>query len=153
MGKNQIRLLAMFIFVIMLTACSKKESELPYVEVDLSVTPEQADVGEMVTIEAKVTYGDEVVTDADEVSFEIWRAHDEEHEKIEIEHAGEGNYRLEKTFEQEGTYYVISHVTARDMHNMPKREFVIGEASEPEETPSSSHMNHEDSEEDHSGEH
>lgn len=153
MGKNQIRLLAMFLFVMVLAACSDKETEPKLVDVDLSVSPEQAEVGEMVTIEAKVTYGDEVVTDADEVSFEIWRAHDEDHEKIEIEHAGEGNYRLERTFEQEGTYYVISHVTARDMHNMPKKEFVIGEPSEPEESPSSSHMDHEDSEEDHSGEH
>lgn len=153
MGKNQIRLLAMFLFVMVLAACSDKETEPKLVDVDLSVSPEQAEVGEMVTIEAKVTYGDEVVTDADEVSFEIWRAHDEDHEKIEIEHAGEGNYRLERAFEQEGTYYVISHVTARDMHNMPKKEFVIGEPSEPEESPSSSHMDHGDSEEDHSGEH
>jgi hypothetical protein len=67
------------------------------------------------------------------VKFEIWRAHDENHEKVEIKHAENGIYRLERTFEQEGTYYIISHVTARDMHNMPKKEFVIGTPSEPEE--------------------
>ena len=32
----------------------------------------------------------------------------------------------------EGTYYIYAHVTAEKMHNMPKKEFVIGQPSEPE---------------------
>ena len=71
--------------------------------------------------------------DADKVTFEIWRSKDEKHEKIDVTHAEDGIYRLEKSFQQEGTYYIISHVTARDMHNMPKKEFIIGTASEPED--------------------
>ncbi len=104
------------------------------IDVVLTVKPETGQVNEPITFEAKVTQGKENVEDAKEVKFEIWRAHDENHEKIEIEHAENGIYRLEKTFEQEGTYYIISHVTARDMHNMPKEEFIIGTPSEPEET-------------------
>ncbi|MEQ2529709.1 FixH family protein [Bacillaceae bacterium CLA-AA-H227] len=138
--------------IVFITGCTQKDekSEEPlFTEVKLSVNPEKGEVNEPVIIEAKVTYGEEEVTDADEVLFEIWRAHDEEHEKMEIKHAENGIYRLEKSFEQEGTYYVISHVTAREMHSMPKTEFVIGEASEPEED-SSSQMNMEEHEE---GEH
>ena len=57
----------------------------------------------------------------------------DKHEKVEIKHTENGIYRLEKSFPQEGTYYIISHVTARDMHNMPKKEFTIGTPSEPED--------------------
>lgn len=140
MRKKLMFLLFTIIGIGILTACSQKEEAEPlFVDVKLSVSPEKGELNEPVTIEAKVTYGEEEVTDADEVTFEIWRAHDEEHEKMEIEHAENGIYRLEKSFEQEGTYYVISHVTAKEMHNMPKKEFVIGEASEPEDDSSNSH--------------
>lgn len=133
-------LLFLILGIAIITACSQQEEAEPqFIDVKISVTPEKGQLNEPVTIEAKVTYGEEEVTDADEVMFEIWRAHDEEHEKMEIEHAENGIYRLEKSFEQEGTYYVISHVTAKDMHNMPKKEFVIGEPSEPEEDSSKSH--------------
>lgn len=145
MRKYFFVLMIMLLGVGFLAACSQDEEVEPlFIEVKLNVSPEKGEVNEPVTFEAKVTYGEENVTDADEVLFEIWRAHDEEHEKIEIEHAGDGIYRLEKAFDQEGTYYIVSHVTARDMHSMPKVEFVIGEPSEPEENSSSSHMDHEE---------
>ncbi len=111
-----------------------------YLDVEISIDPEKGEVGEKIIFEAFVTYGNEPVEDAYEVSFEIWRAHDPEHQNTVVDHAGDGVYRLEKEFAEEGTYYVIAHVTAKDMHYMPKREFVIGEASEPEENPSSSIM-------------
>jgi hypothetical protein len=130
----------MVLSVFMISACNNKEQQeqaddkLPeFVEVNLSVTPEHGKANEPIIFEAKVTQGEENVEDADEVKFEIWRAKDEKHEKIEVEHSEDGIYRLEKAFEQEGTYYIISHVTARDMHNMPKKEFVVGTASEPED--------------------
>lgn len=154
MKKMIFALLVLWLGVGFLTACSQDEEVEPlFIEVDLKVSPEKGEVDEPVTFEAKVTYGEENVTDADEVLFEIWRAHDEDHEKIEVEHAEDGIYRLEQTFEREGTYYIISHVTARDMHNMPKKEFVIGEPSEPEEEASSSHMDHgeHDNNEEHEG--
>ncbi|EIJ78520.1 hypothetical protein PB1_13219 [Bacillus methanolicus PB1] len=126
------------VFAFILAGCSnnnqkKTEEEPQFLDVKLSVNPEKANVNEPVTFEAKVTYGDEEVTDADDVKFEIWRAHDKNHEKIEVKHAENGIYRLEKSFDREGTYYIVSHVTARNMHNMPKAEFVVGRPSEPEE--------------------
>jgi hypothetical protein len=139
------------LLLVGLSGCSEEKAEhkLPeMIEVVLTVTPETGQVNEPVTFEAKVTQGEENVEDAKEVKFEIWRANDENHEKIEIEHAENGIYRLEKTFEQEGTYYIISHVTARDMHNMPKKEFIIGTPSEPEEsTDSKDSMDHMEMEE------
>jgi hypothetical protein len=124
-------------------SCSNKKEQadnLPQmVEVDLSVTPDPGKINEPITFEAKVTQGKDKVNDA-EVIFEIWRAKDDKHEKVEIKHTENGKYRLEKSFPQEGTYYIISHVTARDMHNMPKKEFTIGTPSEPEDPNSKSSM-------------
>lgn len=131
----------------------EKATDLPeMVEVELSISPETSKPNQSITFEAKVTQGKEKVEDADEVTFEIWRSKDENHEKIKINHAGNGIYRLEKSFQQEGTYYIISHVTARDMHNMPKKEFIVGTPSEPEDAKSEMNMNdhsHHDEEEAH----
>ncbi|SDL89951.1 FixH family protein [Bacillus sp. OK048] len=128
-------------FVLVISACNSnskdhgaKSDELPeFVDVELTISPEKGQVNAPIIFEAKITQGNENVEDADKVTFEIWRAKDEKHEKIEVKHAKDGVYRLEKTFQQEGTYYIISHVTARDMHNMPKKEFIVGNASEPED--------------------
>ncbi|MFJ8244973.1 FixH family protein [Peribacillus asahii] len=123
------KIIVLFLTVlIVLVGCGKEEEEqLPkMLHVELEVTPELAKVNETVIFQAKVTYGDEIVTDADEVSFEIWREDEEESETILVKHSQDGVYKLEKTFKEEGTYYVYAHVTARNLHTMPKREFVIG---------------------------
>jgi hypothetical protein len=144
-------LITLIAFIILsLSACAQQEEEETpqFLDVKLTVTPEHAEKGEPVLFEAKVTYGEEQVTDADEVSFEIWRANDEKHEKVEVEHKENGVYSLEKTFDIDGTYYIYAHVTARSMHNMPKKEFVVGTASEKEDDSSSTMT---DEEMDHSG--
>ena len=121
-----------------LSACANEpeknasKEELPFLEVDLKIDPEQAEMGEEVIFTAHVTYDGKPVTDADEVEFEIWRSQSETHEKREVSHKKDGIYELGKEFTEEGTYYVYAHVTAKDMHNMPKKEFVIGKPSEPE---------------------
>lgn len=143
-GKRFLFMLPILGIALFLQACQtahrSETFELKYLNVELDIDPEKGDPGETITFTASVTYGDEPVEDAWEVLFEIWRAHDPEHEQFPAEHSGDGIYRIEKAFEREGTYYVIAHVTARDMHTMPRREFVIGTESEPEERPSSSIM-------------
>lgn len=140
------RLLVIFMAAVLLvmisTACQQQEleEEPQFLEVQLTAQPEKAELNEEITLEAKVTYGTEEVEDADEVKFEIWRSQAEEHEKIVVEHDENGIYRLNKSFDEEGTYYIISHVTARRMHNMPKIEFVVGSPSEPEEAGKSTEM-------------
>ena len=138
MGKKGL-LLFMVTTVLMLTACvSQKEEktsgdDIPFLEVDLTVNPDKAETAEKVLFEAAVSFGGKPVENADEVNFEIWRSKSENHEKIEIEHAEDGIYRLEKSFAEDGTYYIYAHVTAEGMHNMPKKEFTIGTPSEPED--------------------
>ncbi|MEH7075393.1 FixH family protein [Neobacillus drentensis] len=134
-----------FVIVLCLgivVSCNKKDQgdSLPkMVDVNLSIKPNPGKINEPITFEAKVTQGKDKVNDA-EVIFEIWRSKADKHEKMEIKPAENGIYRLEKAFPQEGTYYIISHVTARDMHNMPKKEFTVGIPSEPEDENSSNSM-------------
>lgn len=150
--KKSSMLIMILLISIFIAACSQEsiDEEPQFLDVELTINPEKAEVNEPVMFEAKVTYGDEEVTDADEVKFEIWRAHDEEHEKIVVEHDENGIYRLEKSFSEEGTYYVYSHVTARNMHNMPKKEFIIGQPSEPEGESASTEMDEDEQHSEHS---
>ncbi|MRG85847.1 FixH family protein [Salinibacillus xinjiangensis] len=127
--------------VLFLAACGSQQETNKRLQVQTDM-PEMIDVtiqlpedfqpNEKVTIEGKVTQGNELVNDANEVKFELWEAGDaeEDHEMIMDEYQGDGIYSINKTFEKDGHYSVIAHVTARDMHNMPKQEFVVGDPGE-----------------------
>lgn len=140
-------MIVMCVALALLAGCGKEEEIPKLLNVDLTVEPTKGERDEPVTFKAKVTYGEEEVKDADDVSFEIWLANSENHEKIAATHKGNGIYELEKSFNEEGTYYVYAHVTARDMHNMPKKEFIIGTPSSPEENGGSKNMDEMDHDE------
>ncbi|SET34012.1 YtkA-like [Salinibacillus kushneri] len=101
-------------------------SELKMLNVEIQL-PEEIQVNKEVLLKAAVTLDEEKVTDADNVKFEIWKegSAEENHEEIEGAHEKDGIYSISKTFQEKGTYYVIAHVTARGMHNMPKEEFTV----------------------------
>lgn len=85
-------------------------------------------------IEILVTEGEEPVSDADEVLFEIWEhGQREDAEFIEGELEGDGKYFIEYTFEEAGYYYAIPHVTARGKHTMPTQAFNVGGVEKPED--------------------
>lgn len=89
------------------------------------LTAEKVTAGEDVELSAEVTQGDEKVEDANEVVFEVRASGQDKGEMIEASHEGDGIYSVKKKFDNEGTYIVIAHVTARDMHHMPSQEIVV----------------------------
>lgn len=95
------------------------------IEVEIEITPSTVTTQSPATITAIVTQDGETVDDASEVMFEIWLSGQDDHEMIEGVHQGDGKYSIEKSFAEKGTYYVVAHVTARNMHNMPKKEFIV----------------------------
>ncbi|PFG07140.1 FixH family protein [Bacillus sp. es.034] len=106
---------------------AKKEEKLEAIDAKLNV-PEKGEKGEPVSLSTKVTQGDENVDDAGEVKYEIWKnGQKDESEMLEAKHEKGGLYKAEKTFQEDGLYTVQVHVTARDMHTMPKKEIAIGE--------------------------
>ena len=136
MKKNSLLMILILFIFTLVTACSQQKEKITetpkFLDVQLSINPIQGNINEVTTFEAKVMYGDKEVTEPDEVTFEIWRAQDNKHEKFDPINKGNGLFVLEKSFSMEGTYYIYAHVTAENMHNMPKKEFVIGQPSEPE---------------------
>ncbi|PAQ16173.1 hypothetical protein CD798_03615 [Bacillaceae bacterium SAOS 7] len=117
--------------------CSKEEKKVEEnksevvapLEVKIQL-PETIKTNENIKIEALVKQGEEKVADADKVEFEVWKGDAKDHEMIVAKHQGGGVYSIEKTFSEDGNYAVIAHVTARDLHNMPKKEFVVGAQEE-----------------------
>ncbi|WP_257350673.1 FixH family protein [Pseudalkalibacillus decolorationis] len=102
------------------------------VEVDINL-PEKMAPNEESILKAVVTQGDEPVGDADEVQFEIWKANQKQDSNlIDAKYDKDGVYQVKTSFDSEGVYYVQTHVTARDLHVMPKMHFVVGDVSEEE---------------------
>jgi len=104
------------------------EGMMEPLKVDLTLSPEQAKVGEQVSIEVLVTQQNKKVDKADEVEIEIIKDGDSSvHEKVPAKNEGDGKYVLEKTFDSEGTYKITSHVTYGPQHTMPTKSLTVSE--------------------------
>lgn len=137
MGKK-ISLLIMIFGLILLAACGQNNDDatsdadtedqeaLKTLNVAFEV-PETADLNEDVTLKAIVTYGDEEVVDADDVEFEYWLAgHEDNSTMLDAENNEDGTYTQTVSFDQDGEYEIYAHVTARDLHTMPKKAITVG---------------------------
>ena len=129
-----IKYLVPFALLLFLAACTAGESgtgEVPeVVEADVQL-PVKMNPGEDYQLQVEVTQGGEPVEDADEVLFEMWN--DSEgggSSRVEAKHIGEGIYQVDENFEITGVYSVQTHITARGMHVMPKRQFQVGDVTE-----------------------
>ncbi|MDO6449431.1 FixH family protein [Oceanobacillus profundus] len=129
---RKLFLLMLASVLVILTACGGNEDEgtadideLMSLEVEFEV-PETAKVGETILLKAIVTYGDENVDDADEVSFEYWKeGNEDDSTTIKSTNNGDGTYTAEIIFEHEGVFSLYAHTTARDLHTMPKKSVTV----------------------------
>ncbi|MBM7648680.1 hypothetical protein JOC78_001626 [Bacillus ectoiniformans] len=133
---KKIWMIAISILLLLVAGCSgeesqkekapeKKEKIVSPLDVKIQM-PEEIVPNQEVKVEAHVTQGDKKVEDASEVKFEVFKSGVKETEMIKGEHQGEGIYSMNKVFEEEGSYSVVAHVTARDLHSMPKKDFQVG---------------------------
>ena len=120
---------------VFLVACGNEENdemnhdapesdEMRTLDVEL-FTPDHIMSGETVELTAHVTSNEEDVTDADHVMFEIQDENEEPVEEITAEHSENGEYTVEYTFDEAGTFTVISHVDAFSLHTMPSSEVIV----------------------------
>jgi hypothetical protein len=139
-GQKMKKYLYVFILAVMVLAACGKDSgdssqgdagqvpEILEAKIDI---PEKVELNEEITLSVEVVQGKEAVEDADEVKFEIWQdGNQEESEMLPAAHTGKGIYEAHKTFVKDGDFIVQVHVTARDMHTMPKAEVQAGEGGE-----------------------
>lgn len=118
------------------------EEAVPMLQVTIPI-PEQLAVGKA-TLRAEVLNGTEVVDDADEVLFEVWKSGEfEQSVKIEGVYT-DGFYEANYTFTEDGVYYMYAHITAFNLHTMPKKQMIVGSPNmaEVKEDNSSSQMHH-----------
>jgi hypothetical protein len=123
--KLRFFLLMMLLFV---SACSsnKQQSEnTAIITVDLSYQPQQIKVGEETTLQALVKQGEELVADAQDVQFEVWKDGQQKHDMVVAESKGKGVYSAVKQFQDSGKYHVMYHVTARGMHSMKQQDVTV----------------------------
>lgn len=131
--------------MLLLTACSagqdQKDGSLDnppeLLEVTI-ITPEKIETNQEITIIAEVIQGEEKVTNADEVKFEVWKSGQEDHEMIPAHNEKDGTYSIKKSFSEGGNYFIVAHTTANRMHSMPKKAVSVeggesGHSHTPEE--------------------
>ena len=134
MMKKRYKLLGLIIGLGILSACGKEADDGSSVEVlplvvELTVT-EQAEVGEIIEMEALVTYGDEKVDDADKVVYEVWEEGKKD-DSVMIDSVNEkdGTYTAETSFDHDGLFHIQVHVDAKNLHTMPVKQVTIGEGA------------------------
>ncbi|HEX7064652.1 MAG TPA: SCO family protein [Bacillales bacterium] len=94
-------------------------------KVDILLGPGKIQAGKPMEIRAAVSQGGRKVNDAEEVMFEVWAKGDAKHQMFHGKSEGDGIYAIQKTFKSPGIYYVMSHVTARGQHIMPKKKIIV----------------------------
>jgi hypothetical protein len=119
--------IALFLFLLCFaTSCTSKSSETLQKPVPLSVSfaviPSVPKIGEPAVISVRVEQQGKPVNDADEVKFEIWKKGSGDHQIIQAVKKADGLYGVQETFKEPDTYYVMYHVTARDLHKMIQYE-------------------------------
>ena len=135
------KLMVLGAFGLMLAGCgmaeesadnaTASEQEVQGLEVEVLTEP-RGETGEW-TLEAYVSQGGEAVNDADEVKFEVFEAgKKDESVKIDYTDVKDGIYSIKHTFQDDGVYYFIPHVTARSLHTMPTQQVIVGRVTDEE---------------------
>ncbi|GAA0589683.1 FixH family protein [Virgibacillus siamensis] len=143
------KIILLILTAVVLAACGQtnntsnsSDEVVQPIQADLQV-PKRAEPGKKITFKVTVTQNEKAVNDADEVKFEIWQEGSKSNsEMVKAKHTKNGIYIVKKTFDQKGIYYVQSHVTARQMHTMPKAKINIGNAKKKDTTKKEHNRHH-----------
>lgn len=120
---------------ISVTGCSPSMStnETPEMVEANILLPGKITLNQPNTLKVQVKQGKKTVDDAEDVEFEIWKSSSKEKsELLKAKHASGGLYEVNKTFKTNGIYFIQTHVTARGLHVMPKKQVVVGILSKKE---------------------
>ncbi|KIL46746.1 FixH family protein [Jeotgalibacillus soli] len=150
--------------LLLIAGCGNGEEEeqntaVPEIVDAKIIIPEMVESNEETPLQVRLTQGGEPVNDANEVVFELWNdVNGGESDMIPAVRKGDGVYQINMMFEEDGVYSLQTHVTARDMHVMPKKQFTVGEVTEEQlekanENIQNQESNHMEGEHDDQGDH
>ncbi|CAD2070705.1 FixH family protein [Phocicoccus pinnipedialis] len=124
--KRILTLLMTTLIAVTMAACGNSEAEdhamhentdeVHPLEVELTV-PTEVTAGEKVQFKAHVFMDGEAL-EADSMMFEVKKG-EESLAMIDGEYKDNGDYTIDYTFEETGTYEVIAHTDAMHQHTMP----------------------------------
>lgn len=129
---KKIGVMAQFTFVICLIAivvgCSNQSEVYSTKKLDVHIVSdkEQIKVNEPVKFIATVTYGNEKITEAATVKFEVIE-NGVSSGLLEPVNEGNGTYILETMFLSPGQHQVIPHVDYKGFHEMPSLSLHVSE--------------------------
>lgn len=124
------KVLSVLIACMMITVgCSNGKEKEQAVEKPLDVSillpTSEINVNKEITFRAEVTQNKKVVADAEDVQFEIGMQGEDSLAMLEAENGADGIYSAKYKFTEPGDFYVVAHITARDQHSMPKKDFKV----------------------------
>jgi hypothetical protein len=136
--KKGLGFLSMIILLLLSTACSLHANvedlyeQAKPLNADI-LLPENISLHQKQALKVRLTQEGKIVEDATSLQFEIWnKDHPEDRETVVAQYEGNGMYRSEKTFNEDGIYYVKADVKARNLHVMPTKLVIVGKVSEKE---------------------
>ncbi len=134
MKKSALFLLVGVVCLLLSVGCSanladEDKNDAKVVNVAIQPVQEVLIPGRAILIDAHVTENAADLTDADAVTFEIWKKDSDKHETIAASHWQDGVYRIKTLFHDGGVYYAKVHVTAKDVTVIsPEKELTVADS-------------------------
>ncbi|WCN39315.1 FixH family protein [Aneurinibacillus uraniidurans] len=127
------RVLLLVFLLVALVGCSANNTQKPSanaepapIEVEFQTKTWAPKVGDTLTFKLVVTQNGQPLDKPDDVYIELWKDKQREnHETVKPKKIGAGLYELTQTYKEPGTYYLMYHVEAGEVHEMSKRKVVV----------------------------
>ena len=113
----------LYLFVLLLAGCSALSAET--LEVTIKATKHEVGAFEPVKITSLVTVNNEPISSGAELEFELINPDGTSIGTVTPTNEGEGLYSIETSFDGQGTYKIISHVSYGELHEMPEVEVTL----------------------------
>lgn len=113
----------LYLIVLLLAGCSAPPTET--LEVTIKATKHEVEAFEPVKITSLVTVDNEPISSGAELEFELINPDGTSIGTVTPTNEGEGLYAIETSFDGQGTYKIISHVSYGDLHEMPEVEVTL----------------------------
>lgn len=109
--------------VLVLAGCSAPPAET--LEVTMKATKQEVEAFEPVKITSLVTVNNEPISSGAELEFELINPDGTSIGAVTPTNEGNGVYSIETSFDGQGTYKIISHVSYGELHEMPEVEVTL----------------------------
>ncbi|OLS40063.1 FixH family protein [Bacillus sp. MRMR6] len=129
------RVLLLFLLTVFLSSCSLNEGteklyrEENVLKIDI-VLPSELEAAKEYEIQAILTTADGKVPEIKDITMTIWKNGKDPDEVIVPENIGEGQYKIDATFTEEGLYFVKVQASTKDSKIMPTKQFTVGSLTE-----------------------